>query len=76
MRIARRLTLPVVCLALAFGSSDRPTAAATGGGQLSGASTLAVKGCGKDRASLVLTLVIASDATWTARDQEGSRRCR
>jgi hypothetical protein len=73
MRIARRLALPVVCLALTVGSSDRPTAASTGGGQLSSTSTLAAKDCGKDRVSLVLTLAMASDATWTARDQEGSQ---
>ena len=73
MHIARRLTLSVLCLAFAVGSSDRAAAAATGGGQLSGRSALAVKGCGRDRASLVLTFVMGADATWTAHDQAGSQ---
>jgi hypothetical protein len=48
-------------------------AAETGSAQLTGRSILAVKGCGKERASLVLRVVVNGDTTWTGEDEDGAR---
>jgi hypothetical protein len=44
-----------------------------GTGNLSGKGTIAVRGCGKQRLSIDVRVVVRDDATWEAEDAEGAR---
>jgi hypothetical protein len=56
-----------LCLALLSVASADP-----GSGQLTGRAMLDAGGCGRDRATFAIQLVVAADGTWTALDADGT----
>jgi hypothetical protein len=68
--VRRWLTLAA---ALCLGFAATPAAAQPGSGDLVGRSLLASKGCGRQRASFGLAVLVDAGGTWTAQDSEGRR---
>jgi hypothetical protein len=58
------------CLAIAMVAQ---AGAQAGDGQLVGSSVLAVKGCGRERASFTATVITEPAGAWSAQDSEGQR---